>query len=127
MSEPELAFERQPANVRRATTDLHIGYPVALDSDYAIWHAFPATASSCIHVAVTWPSHLAVSNQRADIMVHIEDRRCTRSPQSGRWPMPARGRVREFADQPRLAAPSLDETVVPPRRTTAPGRGLPAR
>jgi cytochrome c biogenesis protein CcdA/thiol-disulfide isomerase/thioredoxin len=37
---PEFAFEKDPANVRRAIADLKITYPVALDNDYAIWQAF---------------------------------------------------------------------------------------
>jgi cytochrome c biogenesis protein CcdA/thiol-disulfide isomerase/thioredoxin len=37
---PEFAFEKDPENVRRAVSELHITYPVALDSDYAIWKAF---------------------------------------------------------------------------------------
>ncbi|MGJ7500303.1 cytochrome c biogenesis protein DipZ [Variovorax sp. ZT5P49] len=37
---PEFAFEKLPANVRRATKDLGIGFPVAVDSNYAIWRAF---------------------------------------------------------------------------------------
>ena len=37
---PEFAFEKQPANVRRATKDLGIGFPVAVDSNYAIWRSF---------------------------------------------------------------------------------------
>jgi len=37
---PEFAFEKLPANVRRATQDLHVGYPVAVDSNYAVWRAF---------------------------------------------------------------------------------------
>ena len=37
---PEFAFEKDPANVRRAVADLKITYPVALDNDYAIWQAF---------------------------------------------------------------------------------------
>jgi cytochrome c biogenesis protein CcdA/thiol-disulfide isomerase/thioredoxin len=37
---PEFAFEKDPANVRRAVADLKISYPVALDNDYAIWQAF---------------------------------------------------------------------------------------
>jgi cytochrome c biogenesis protein CcdA/thiol-disulfide isomerase/thioredoxin len=37
---PEFAFEKKPANVMRATKDLGIGFPVALDSNYAIWRAF---------------------------------------------------------------------------------------
>jgi cytochrome c biogenesis protein CcdA/thiol-disulfide isomerase/thioredoxin len=37
---PEFAFEKDPANVRRAVADLKVTYPVALDNDYAIWQAF---------------------------------------------------------------------------------------
>lgn len=37
---PEFAFEKQPANVRRAVKDLGIGFPVALDNDFAIWRGF---------------------------------------------------------------------------------------
>ena len=37
---PEFAFERHPANVRKAVADLGIRYPVALDNNLAIWRAF---------------------------------------------------------------------------------------
>jgi hypothetical protein len=37
---PEFSFERDVENVRRAVQDMRIGYPVAVDSDYAIWRAF---------------------------------------------------------------------------------------
>jgi thiol-disulfide isomerase/thioredoxin len=37
---PEFAFEKDPGNVTRAVRELGITYPVALDSDYAIWQAF---------------------------------------------------------------------------------------
>jgi cytochrome c biogenesis protein CcdA/thiol-disulfide isomerase/thioredoxin len=37
---PEFAFERNVTNVKKAISDLHIGYPVAVDNDYAIWRAF---------------------------------------------------------------------------------------
>jgi hypothetical protein len=37
---PEFAFEHSAGNVRRAVRDLGVGYPVATDNDYAIWHAF---------------------------------------------------------------------------------------
>jgi thiol-disulfide isomerase/thioredoxin len=37
---PEFAFEGEAANVQRAVRDLHIDYPVALDSGHAIWRAF---------------------------------------------------------------------------------------
>ncbi|MGB6683490.1 MAG: cytochrome c biogenesis protein DipZ [Candidatus Acidiferrum sp.] len=37
---PEFAFEKDPANVVKSLTDLKITYPVAVDSNYAIWKAF---------------------------------------------------------------------------------------
>jgi thiol-disulfide isomerase/thioredoxin len=37
---PEFAFEKDPDNVRRAVRELDVPYPVAVDSDYAIWNAF---------------------------------------------------------------------------------------
>jgi len=45
---PEFAFERDPANVRKAVKDLGITYPVAIDNDYAIWRAFENEY---------WPAH----------------------------------------------------------------------
>ena len=45
---PEFAFERNPANVRRAVADLGIRYPVALDNDYAVWKALKNRY---------WPAH----------------------------------------------------------------------
>jgi cytochrome c biogenesis protein CcdA/thiol-disulfide isomerase/thioredoxin len=37
---PEFAFEKRPVNVRRATKDLGIDFPVAIDNDFAIWRGF---------------------------------------------------------------------------------------
>lgn len=37
---PEFAFERDTSNVRQAVHDLHVTYPVAVDSKLAIWNAF---------------------------------------------------------------------------------------
>ena len=37
---PEFGFEHDLDNVRRAVTDLRVGYPVAVDNDMAIWRAF---------------------------------------------------------------------------------------
>jgi cytochrome c biogenesis protein CcdA/thiol-disulfide isomerase/thioredoxin len=48
---PEFAFEKDPANVRRAVAQLGIAYPVALDNDYAIWQGFNNQY---------WPAHYFV-------------------------------------------------------------------
>jgi thiol-disulfide isomerase/thioredoxin len=37
---PEFAFEKNVDNVRRAAKDMKVDYPIAIDSDYAIWSAF---------------------------------------------------------------------------------------
>jgi len=37
---PEFSFEHDIDEVRRATTERQIDYPVALDNDYAVWEAF---------------------------------------------------------------------------------------
>ena len=37
---PEFAFEKNVANVRRAAKDMRVDYPIAIDSDHAIWRAF---------------------------------------------------------------------------------------
>lgn len=37
---PEFAFEKDPANVRKAVADFGITYPVALDNNLTIWRAF---------------------------------------------------------------------------------------
>jgi cytochrome c biogenesis protein CcdA/thiol-disulfide isomerase/thioredoxin len=48
---PEFAFEKKPANVRKAVMDLGIKYPVALDNAYKIWNAFNNDA---------WPAHYLI-------------------------------------------------------------------
>ena len=37
---PEFGFEHDLGNVRRAVQDMRVDYPVAIDSDYEVWHAF---------------------------------------------------------------------------------------
>ena len=51
---PEFAFERDPANVRKAVADFGIRYPVALDNDLAIWRAFDNRY---------WPAHYLADAQ----------------------------------------------------------------
>ena len=51
---PEFAFEKQPANVKKAVADLKIDYPVAIDNNYAIWRAFDN---------MYWPAHYFIDAQ----------------------------------------------------------------
>ena len=51
---PEFAFERNVDNVRKATHDLGIDYPVAIDNNFAIWRALNNQY---------WPAHYFVDAQ----------------------------------------------------------------
>lgn len=51
---PEFAFEKQVGNVTKAVADLKIGYPVAIDNDYAIWRDFNNQY---------WPAHYFLDAQ----------------------------------------------------------------
>jgi cytochrome c biogenesis protein CcdA/thiol-disulfide isomerase/thioredoxin len=51
---PEFAFERNVDNVKKATHDLGIDYPVAIDNNYAIWRAFGNQY---------WPAHYFIDAQ----------------------------------------------------------------
>ncbi len=51
---PEFAFEKERANVEKAVRDLNIHYPVAIDSDYAIWRAFNNEY---------WPAHYFIDGK----------------------------------------------------------------
>src|SRR5262245_1813243 len=48
---PEFPFERDVENVRQAVTDMRVGYPIAIDSDYAIWRAFGNRYWPAVYIA----------------------------------------------------------------------------
>ena len=47
---PEFEFEKDLDNVRRSVRDLRVPYPVAVDSDYAIWRAFANRAWPAVYL-----------------------------------------------------------------------------
>jgi thiol-disulfide isomerase/thioredoxin len=47
---PEFEFEKNVDNVRRAVHEMRIAYPVAIDSDYAVWRAFGNNAWPAIYL-----------------------------------------------------------------------------
>jgi len=51
---PEFAFERNLDNVKKATRELGIDYPVAVDNNFAIWRAFNNQY---------WPAHYFIDAQ----------------------------------------------------------------
>jgi hypothetical protein len=48
---PEFPFERDVENVRRAVQELRVAYPIALDSDYAIWQGFANRYWPAVYIA----------------------------------------------------------------------------
>jgi thiol-disulfide isomerase/thioredoxin len=48
---PEFPFERDVDNVRQAAHDMRVEYPIALDSDYAIWRAFNNRYWPAVYIA----------------------------------------------------------------------------
>jgi thiol-disulfide isomerase/thioredoxin len=48
---PEFPFEHDADNVRRAVTDMRIEYPVALDNDFGVWHAFSNRYWPAVYIA----------------------------------------------------------------------------
>jgi thiol-disulfide isomerase/thioredoxin len=50
---PEFPFERDIDNVRQAAQDMQVEYPIALDSDYAVWQAFSNHYWPAVYIADT--------------------------------------------------------------------------
>ena len=50
---PEFPFERDVDNVGQAVKDMRVEYPVALDSDYAVWEAFSNRYWPAVYIADT--------------------------------------------------------------------------
>jgi thiol-disulfide isomerase/thioredoxin len=48
---PEFPFERDPENVRVAAAEMAVGYPVALDPEYAVWEAFANRYWPAVYIA----------------------------------------------------------------------------
>jgi len=44
---PEFEFEKRVENVRRAATNMRVSYPIAIDSDFAVWRALRNNAWPC--------------------------------------------------------------------------------
>src|SRR4029450_1500004 len=48
---PEFPFEENADNVRQAADEMRVWYPIALDSDYAVWRAFSNQYWPAIYIA----------------------------------------------------------------------------
>jgi thiol-disulfide isomerase/thioredoxin len=108
---PEFAFEKDLSNVKKAVEDLHITYPVAVDSDYAIWRAFNNQY---------WPAHYFI-DVHGNIRFHhfgeggyaesqrvIEQLLAERQPGGAKMPPPAAtaaGGVEAAADLDEVGSP----------------------
>jgi hypothetical protein len=48
---PEFPFEREIENVRWAASEMRVGYPIAVDSDYGVWRAFANRYWPAVYIA----------------------------------------------------------------------------
>ena len=48
---PEFPFEQDADNVRQAAEEMRVRYPIALDSDYAVWRAFSNQYWPAVYIA----------------------------------------------------------------------------
>ena len=48
---PEFPFEHDSENVREAAKEMRVEYPIALDSDYAVWRAFDNRYWPAVYIA----------------------------------------------------------------------------
>jgi thiol-disulfide isomerase/thioredoxin len=48
---PEFPFEKDEDNVRQAASDMDVGYPIALDPNYAVWSAFANRYWPAVYIA----------------------------------------------------------------------------
>jgi cytochrome c biogenesis protein CcdA/thiol-disulfide isomerase/thioredoxin len=69
---PEFAFEKDQGNVAKAVRDLKITYPVAIDSNYAIWKAFSNQY---------WPAHYFIDRQGNIVYHHFGEGEYDKSEQ----------------------------------------------
>jgi thiol-disulfide isomerase/thioredoxin len=69
---PEFAFERKVDNVKRAAHDLGLGFPIAIDNEFAIWRSFSNQY---------WPAHYFVDAQGRIRFHHFGEGEYERSEQ----------------------------------------------
>jgi len=93
---PEFAFEKRLDNVRKAISDFQIGYPVAVDNDYAVWRRFDNRY---------WPAHYFIDAQGRIRHHHFGEGSYARSEQVIRQLLAEAGRT-ALPEQPVSVASS---------------------
>ncbi|HZB70205.1 MAG TPA: thioredoxin family protein, partial [Sphingomicrobium sp.] len=92
---PEFAFERDPANVRKAVGDLGIRYPVALDNRYRLWSALKNNY---------WPAHYFIDAKGRVRFHHFGEGGYRRSEQVIRQLLAEAGRAPKSGSMARAVA-----------------------
>jgi hypothetical protein len=69
---PEFTFEKDRGNISKAVQDLKITYPIAIDSDYAIWRAFHNQY---------WPAHYFIDANGRNRLHHFGEGEYDKSEQ----------------------------------------------
>ena len=99
---PEFAFERNPANVRKAVKDLGITYPVALDNQYRLWSALKNNY---------WPAHYFIDAKGRVRFHHFGEGGYRQSERVIRQLLAEAGRAPMSAEMARAVARRDDEAA----------------
>ena len=85
---PEFPFEREAENVRWAAREMNVDYPIALDSDYAVWSAFANRYWPAVYIADAEGKSAITSSARVDTRsANGSSRCCCARPDRTRWRM----------------------------------------
>ena len=110
---PEFPFERDVDNVRRAAKDMRVEYPVALDSDYAVWRAFSNRYWPAVYIADAQGTDPAPPLRRGRIRGVRKDHPAVagRGRRRRRRRRPRLRRRRRFRGSGRLGEPGIARDV----------------
>jgi thiol-disulfide isomerase/thioredoxin len=96
---PEFGFEKEPANVKRAVSDLGIAFPVPIDSDHSIWSAFHNDY---------WPADYFIDRSGRLRYRHLGEGEYDRSERVIRELLAENGAAGASADPVRIAAEGVE-------------------
>ena len=131
---PEFPFEHDADNVRRAVADMGVGYPVAIDNDYAIWRAFgnhywPALYFADAQGRIRHHYFGEGEYQRSEMVIQqlLAEAGAGREPADGHWCRSTARGIEAAADWASLRSPENYTGYARTENFASPGGTVPGR